>query len=255
MLVGTNREAGPECVCAGALPMPSCRSHYRAGMCREGSVFPAEEGGGERLKMESEAHGEGAMRVANEDAGAVVSAMGTPRGGQGVPGGAAGHDGPGDSAGPGDTVSRGIPGDSGDLADPRDPSTAGESGGTASAIPQIPWAPHAPGSGGDTAPRAGVLSNRVFQLYPIPGAPVGRVAEGVGVAGSRQQGLKCSRRVLWGAGGYGSAVVWRPGDGGEEKQPEGIQRVRQSYAGCRVAALWEKVGFCEQGSLTYRKSD
>ena len=38
---------------------------------------------------------------------------------QGVPGGAAGHDGPGDSAGPGDTVRRGIPGDSGDLADPR----------------------------------------------------------------------------------------------------------------------------------------
>ena len=82
---------------------------------------------------------------------------------------------------------------------------------------------------------------------------MGRAAEGGGVGegwfgGFRQQGLKCSRRVLWGAGGYGSAVVWRPGDGGEEKQPEGIQRVRQSYAGCRVAALWEKVGFREQGA-------
>ncbi|XP_055419805.1 EKC/KEOPS complex subunit LAGE3-like [Bubalus kerabau] len=114
--------------------------------------------------MESEAHGEGAMRVANEDAGAVASAAGTACGGQGVLGGAAGRDGPGDPAGPGDTVSRGIPGDSGDLADPRDPSPAGESGGTASAIPQIPWAPHAPGSGGDPAPGAGVLSNRVFQF-------------------------------------------------------------------------------------------
>ena len=75
--------------------------------------------------MESEAHGEGAMRVANEDAGAVASAAGTACGGQGVPGGAAGRDGPGDLAGLGDTVSRGIPGDSGDLADPRDPSAAG----------------------------------------------------------------------------------------------------------------------------------
>ena len=183
--------------------------------------------------MQSEAHGEGAMRVANEDAGAVASASGTACGGQGVPGGAAGRDGPGNRAGPGDTVSRGIPGDSGDLADPRDPSTAGESGGTASAIPQIPWAPHAPGSGGDPAPGAGVLSNRVFQLYPIPGAPVGQAAAGVGVwardglEGCRLRSLKYRRRVLWEAGGYGSGVVWLSVHGGEEKHPEVIRRVER----------------------------
>ncbi|KAB0339430.1 hypothetical protein FD754_023910 [Muntiacus muntjak] len=114
--------------------------------------------------MEPEAHGGGAVRAADEDAGAVASAAGTAHGAQGVPGGAGGRDGPGDPAGPGDSVSRGVPAGSGDMADPREPSTAGESGGAAAAIPQIPGAPHAPGPGGDTAPGAGVLSNRVFQF-------------------------------------------------------------------------------------------
>nr|XP_020770487.1 EKC/KEOPS complex subunit LAGE3-like [Odocoileus virginianus texanus] len=50
------------------------------------------------------------------------------------------------------------------MADPREPSAAGESGGAAAAIPQIPGAPHAPGPGGDAAPGAGVLSNRVYQF-------------------------------------------------------------------------------------------
>ena len=166
-------------MCAGALPMLSCRSHYRAGFCGDGSVFPAMEGGGERFKMEPEAHGGGAMRAADEDEGAEASAAGTARGSQGVPGGAGGRDGPGDPAGPGDAVSRGV----GDMADPRDPSTNRESGGAATAIPQIPGAPHAPGPGGDAAPRAGALSNRVFRLYPISGAPVGpkgRAGRGVG---------------------------------------------------------------------------
>ena len=114
------------------------------------------------------------MRAADEDEGAEASAAGTARGSQGVPGGAGGRDGPGDPAGPGDAVSRGVPAGSGDMAAvPRDPSTAGESGGAAAAIPQIPGAPHAPGPGGDAAPGAGALSNRVFQLYPISGAPVG----------------------------------------------------------------------------------
>ncbi|XP_044792851.2 cancer/testis antigen 1 [Bubalus bubalis] len=167
-LVGTNREAGPECVCAGALPVLSFRSQYRAGICRDGSVFPDAEGGGEGFKMESEAHGGGAMRAADEDAGAVASAAGTAHGGQGVPGGAAGPNGPGMPAGPGDAVSREVPAGSGDMADPRGPSAAAESGGAAAAIPQIPGAPNAPGPGGDTAPGAGVLSNRVFQFLGIP---------------------------------------------------------------------------------------
>lgn len=34
-------------MCAGALPMLSCRSQYTPGFCREGSVFPAAEGAGE----------------------------------------------------------------------------------------------------------------------------------------------------------------------------------------------------------------
>ncbi|CAI9151047.1 unnamed protein product [Rangifer tarandus platyrhynchus] len=114
--------------------------------------------------MESEAHGGGAMRAADEDAGAEASAAGTARGSQGVPGGAAGRHGPGDPAGPGDAVSRGVPAGSGDMADPREPSAAGESGGAAAAIPQIPGAPHVPGPGGAAAPRAGVLSNRVYQF-------------------------------------------------------------------------------------------
>ena len=109
--------------------------------------------------MESEAHSGGVTRAANEEAGAVAFAVGTAYGGHGDLGGAGGRDGPRDLAGPGDAVSPGVPRDPGDLDDPRGPSTVGESGGTTSAIPQIPGAPQAPGPGGDTAPRAGVLSN------------------------------------------------------------------------------------------------
>lgn len=133
--MGTDREAGPGCECAGALPI---RSHYRAGICRDGSVFPTAEGGGERFKMEPEAHGGGTTRAADEDEGAVASAAGTAQGGQGVPGGAGGCDGPGEPAVPGDTVSQEVPAGSSDMADPRDPSTARQSGGAAAAIPQIP---------------------------------------------------------------------------------------------------------------------
>ncbi|OWJ99684.1 hypothetical protein Celaphus_00009694 [Cervus elaphus hippelaphus] len=111
--------------------------------------------------MEIESHGGGLRRADNEDAGAEAFARGTAHGRQGVP------------AGPGHAVNPVVPGDPGDLADPRGPGTAGESGGIVSAIPQISGAPQAPGPGGDTAPRARVLSNQVFQLYPIPGAPVG----------------------------------------------------------------------------------
>ena len=32
-------------MCAAALPMLSCRSDYRAGISRDGSVFPTAEGG------------------------------------------------------------------------------------------------------------------------------------------------------------------------------------------------------------------
>ena len=137
------------------------------------------------------------------------------------------------AAGPGDAVSREVPAGSGDMADPRGPSAAAESGGAAAAIPQIPGTPNAPGPGGDTAPGAGVLSNRVFQLYPIPGAPVGQAAAGVGVwargglEGCRLRSLKYRRRVLWEAGGYGSGVVWLSVHGGEEKHPEVIRRVER----------------------------
>ena len=47
------------------------------------------------------------------------------------------------------------------------------------------------------------------------------VVWGIAVGGA----LKCRWRVLWEAGGYGSGLVLLPGDGDEEKQPEGIQRV------------------------------
>ncbi|XP_055293664.1 EKC/KEOPS complex subunit LAGE3-like [Moschus berezovskii] len=114
--------------------------------------------------MESEAHGGGATRPTDEDAGAVASPEGTASGGQGVPGGAGGPNGSGDPAGPGDAISQEVTGGSSNLADPRGLSAAGESGGTARAIPQIPGVPHAPGPGGDAAPRAGVLRNRVFQF-------------------------------------------------------------------------------------------
>ena len=50
--MGTNREAGLGCVCAGAMQMLSCRSHYRAGFYREGSVFPDTQGGGEGHMVE-----------------------------------------------------------------------------------------------------------------------------------------------------------------------------------------------------------
>lgn len=46
------------------------------------------------------------------------------------------------TAGPGDAISPGVPGDPGDLASPRGPSTVGESGGTTSAIPQIRMPKH-----------------------------------------------------------------------------------------------------------------
>ena len=214
--VGTTGEAEPGCVSSGALPMLNCRSPHRAGFCRDGSLFPATDGGGERFKMEPEVDGGrerfkmepevdgggerfkmepevdgggerfkmepevdggGAMRAAHEDEGAEASAAGTAHGAQGVPGGAGGRDGPGDPAGPGDAASRGVPAGSGDMADPRHLSTAGESGGAAAAaIPQIPGAPHAPGPGGDAAPGARALSTRVYQLYPIPGTLVGQVA-------------------------------------------------------------------------------
>ena len=181
--------------------------------------------------MEIESHGGGLRRAADEDADAEAFARGIAHGRQGMPGDSDDHDDPRNAAGPGHAISPVVPGDPGDLADPRGPSTAGESGGIASAIPHIPGMPQAPGPGGDTAPRARVLNNRVFQLYPIPGAPVGwmpavvRVQNRGGLGVCRWRGLNCRRRVLWGAGGYGSGVVWLPGDGGEEKQPEGNQRV------------------------------
>ncbi|XP_055293682.1 EKC/KEOPS complex subunit LAGE3-like [Moschus berezovskii] len=122
------------------------------------------------------------MRAADEDAGAEAFAVGTACGGQGVLGGAGGRNGPGDPAVPGDAISRGVPGSSGDMANPRVPGASGESGGAAGAIPQILRTLHAPGPGGDAAPGAGVLINRALQLYPIPGAPVGRAVSGVGVS-------------------------------------------------------------------------
>ena len=104
-MVGTNSEAGPGCVCVGALLMLNCRFPHRAGICRGGSDFPATEGGGERFKMEPEAHGGGAMRAADEDACAMASAAGTAQGSQGVPGGAGGRNGPGNRDGPSDMIS------------------------------------------------------------------------------------------------------------------------------------------------------
>ena len=112
----------PGFVYTEALPMLRCWWHYRAGFHREGSVFPDAEGGVEGFKMESEAHGEGVTRAANENAGAVAFAAGIARGAQGVLGSAGGCDGPGNPAGPGDAISPGVPGGSGHLADPRAPA-------------------------------------------------------------------------------------------------------------------------------------
>nr|XP_014333497.1 PREDICTED: cancer/testis antigen 2-like [Bos mutus] len=114
--------------------------------------------------MESDAHGGGASRAADEDPGAAEFAVGTARGTCSKLGGAGGQDDPGDPAGPGDAVSRGVHGGAGDLAGPRGPSAAGESGGAAGAIPQIPGPSHPPGPGGDTPPGAAVLSNRAVQF-------------------------------------------------------------------------------------------
>ncbi|XP_061266743.1 EKC/KEOPS complex subunit LAGE3-like isoform X1 [Bos javanicus] len=114
--------------------------------------------------MESDAHGGGASRAADEHPGAVEFAVGTARGSCSQPGGAGGQDDPDDPAGPGDAVSRGVHGGAGDLAGPRGPSAAGESGGAAAAIPHIPGPSHAPGPGGDTPPGAAVLSNRAVQF-------------------------------------------------------------------------------------------
>ncbi|XP_055419647.1 cancer/testis antigen 1-like isoform X1 [Bubalus kerabau] len=128
--------------------------------------------------MESDAHGGGASRAADEDPGAAEFAVGTARGSCSEPGGAGGQDDPGNPAGPGDAVSRGVHGGAGDLAGRRGPSAAGESGGGAGAIPKIPGPSHAPGPGGATPPAAAVLSNRAIQLYPIPGTPAGQAAAG-----------------------------------------------------------------------------
>lgn len=150
--------------------------------------------------MEPEAHCGGNMRAANEDAGAVAFAADTARGSHSVPGGAGGQDDPGDPARPGDAIIHGVPGGVGDLNNPRGPSAAGESDGTVGVIPQFPGAPQVPGPGRDTAPRAGILSNRPLQLYPIPGASVGRAAavwSRGGLGGCRWWGLKYRRRVLW----------------------------------------------------------
>ncbi|KAF4008113.1 hypothetical protein G4228_019733 [Cervus hanglu yarkandensis] len=114
--------------------------------------------------MESEAHGGGATRAADEDPGAVAFATGTARDSHSMPGGAGGQDDPGDPACPADAVSHGVHGGAGDLANPRGPRTAGESGGAAGAILHIPGPPHAPGPGGDAAPGARVLSNRALQF-------------------------------------------------------------------------------------------
>ncbi|XP_055420462.1 EKC/KEOPS complex subunit LAGE3-like isoform X7 [Bubalus kerabau] len=118
--------------------------------------------------MESDAHGGGASRAADEDPGAAEFAVGTARGSCSEPGGAGGQDDPGDPAGPGDAVSRGVHGGAGDLAGRRGPSAAGESSGAAGAILQIPGPSHAPGPGGATPPGAAVLSNRAFQFLTVP---------------------------------------------------------------------------------------
>ena len=82
--------------------------------------------------------------------------------------GASDHDGPGDPAGSGDTISPGVPHNVRDLADPRGPGTAGESDGAASAILHTLGAPHAPGPGGDTAPRVRVLEPSKCILFQEP---------------------------------------------------------------------------------------
>ena len=138
--------------------------------------------------MESDAHGGGASRAADEHPGAVEFAVGTARGSCSQPGGAAGQDDPDDPAGPGDAVSRGVHGGAGVLAGPRAPSASGESGGAAGVIPHIPGPSHAPGPVEGAAPGAAVLSNRILQLYPIPGTMVGQAAEGAG----------CGLGVVWG---------------------------------------------------------
>ena len=138
--------------------------------------------------MESDAHGGGASSPADEDPGAVEFATGTAQGSCSKPGGAGGQDDPRDPACPGYAVSRGVHGGARVLAGPRSPSAAGESGGAAGAIPQIPGPSHAPGPGEGAAPGAAVLSNRILQLYPIPGTMVGQAAEGAG----------CGLGVVWG---------------------------------------------------------
>ena len=138
--------------------------------------------------MESDTHGGGASRPADEDPGAVGFATGTAQGSRSEPGGAGGQDDPRDPACPGYTVSRGVHGGAAVLAGPRGLSAAGESGGAAGAILQMPGPSHAPRPGEGAAPGAAVLNNRVLQLYPIPGTMVGQAAEGD----------RCGLGVVWG---------------------------------------------------------
>ncbi|XP_055420801.1 EKC/KEOPS complex subunit LAGE3-like [Bubalus kerabau] len=114
--------------------------------------------------MESDTHGGGASRPADEDPGAVGFATGTAQGSRSEPGGAGGQDDPRDPACPGYTVSRGVHGGAAVLAGPRGLSAAGESGGAAGAILQMPGPSHAPRPGEGAAPGAAVLNNRVLQL-------------------------------------------------------------------------------------------
>ena len=144
--------------------------------------------------MESDAHSGGASSPADEDPGAVEFATGTAQGSRSEPGGAGVQDDPRDPACPGYTVSRGVHGGAGVLAVPRAPSASGESGGTAGVIPHIPGPSHAPGPVEGAAPGAAVLSNRILQLYPIPGTMVGQAAEGAG----------CGLGVVWGVSGRGA---------------------------------------------------
>ncbi|XP_070640753.1 EKC/KEOPS complex subunit LAGE3-like [Bos indicus] len=114
--------------------------------------------------MESDTHGGGASRAANEDPGAVEFATGTAQGSRSEPGGAGVQDDPRDPACPGYAVSRGVHGGAGVLAGPRAPSASGESGAAAGVIPHIPGPSHAPGPVEGAAPGAAVLSNRILQL-------------------------------------------------------------------------------------------
>lgn len=107
--------------------------------------------------MESEADGEGAMRAADEGAGAAAVAVGAACGGQGDPG---------------DPVDPGDPGDSGN------PGVAGEAGGAAGGLVQIQWAAHAAGPRRDAGPGAGDAGPQALQWYPFAGAPVGRASRG-----------------------------------------------------------------------------